>query len=248
MDIKHPINKKEYLSLGFVVLALVLLGVTTAKLVAYANGSDEAMLSKEALAANQPDSEQMKEFLGQYQKSAEELTNKNIFMPPPAKPQPPKICQAVLGSEAYIDGKYVKVGDTVGAGAKVKSIKATCVILEWEGKEISLSPIEAATASKDEGRPRREGPEGEESKDASKAVTPTVAEVGRSGRGERGPGGRGRGGFGGRRGGMGRFMNMSPEERSEIMERMRNMSSEERRAYRDEMRQRFQNQQNDVDG
>lgn len=79
-------------------------------------------------------------------KLADTLKQKNIFQPPPPKPQPPKEAQGILGDQALIAGKWYQVGDTVPPGAKVLKIEATEVTLEWEGKEIALAPINAASA------------------------------------------------------------------------------------------------------
>lgn len=79
-------------------------------------------------------------------KLADAIKQKDIFQPPPPKPQPPKEAQGILGDQALIAGKWYKVGDTVPPGAKVMKIEAAEVKLEWEGKEIVLAPINAAIA------------------------------------------------------------------------------------------------------
>ena len=80
-------------------------------------------------------------------KLVESLKEKNIFVPPPPKPKPPKQCQGIFGDEVLINGKWYKAGDTVPSGAKVLAVEAASVKLEWEGKEIILAPIKAATSS-----------------------------------------------------------------------------------------------------
>ena len=80
-------------------------------------------------------------------KLVESLKKKNIFVPPPPKPKPPRQCQGIFGDEVLINGKWYKVGDTVPSGAKVLAVEAASVKLEWEGKEIILAPIQSATSS-----------------------------------------------------------------------------------------------------
>ena len=80
-------------------------------------------------------------------KLVESLKKKNMFVPSPPKPKPPKQCQGIFGDEVLINGKWYKVDDTVPPGAKVLTIEATRVKLEWEGKEIILAPIQSATSS-----------------------------------------------------------------------------------------------------
>ncbi|MCK5270964.1 MAG: hypothetical protein KAJ52_00240 [Sedimentisphaerales bacterium] len=80
-------------------------------------------------------------------KLVESLKKKNIFVPPPPKPKPPKQCQGIFGDQVLINGKWYKVGDTVPPGAKVLAVEAASVKLEWKGKEIILAPIKAATTS-----------------------------------------------------------------------------------------------------
>ncbi len=80
-------------------------------------------------------------------KLVEALKKKNMFVPPSPKPKPPKQCQGIFGDEVLINGKWYKVGDTVPPGAKVLSVEAASVKLEWKGKEIILAPIQSATSS-----------------------------------------------------------------------------------------------------
>ena len=80
-------------------------------------------------------------------KLIESLKKKNMFVPPPPKPKPPKQCQGIFGDQVLINGKWYKVGDTVPPGAKVLAVEAARVKLKWEDKEIILVPIQSATSS-----------------------------------------------------------------------------------------------------
>ena len=143
-------NKKIYLaSLGMIILAAVILVWTLARVataILTAKGNTEII--SELIAQNQPEPNRLKEHLGHYQEFADGLQKKNLFTEPPKPPQPPKQCTAILGDEAFVDGKWVKVGDTVGAGAKVVAIEAALVKLDWKGKEIILAPIKIASSSR----------------------------------------------------------------------------------------------------
>jgi len=143
-------NKKIYLlSLGLMILAAVILVwtlVRVASAILTAKGDPE--ITSELIAQNQSDPNRVKEHLAHYQECADALQKKNLFSEPPKPPQPPKQCTAILGDEAFIDGKWVKVGDTVGAGAKIVAIEAARVKLDWNGKEIILAPIKIASSGR----------------------------------------------------------------------------------------------------
>ena len=52
---------------------------------------------------------------------------------------------AFSGNEAFIAGKWYKVGDKI-ADAKIVTIGATKVEIEWDGKKTSFSPIGSTSA------------------------------------------------------------------------------------------------------
>ena len=141
-------NKKIYLtSLGLISLAAVIMAWTLVRVAtAFLTVQSNPEITGELLAQNQPDPNRVKDHLAYYQEFADALQNKNLFAEPPKPPQPPKQCSAILGDEAFIDGKWVKVGNTVGAGAKIVAIDAAQVKLDWNGKEITLAPIKVASA------------------------------------------------------------------------------------------------------
>lgn len=74
---------------------------------------------------------------------AKALKEKNLFVPPPPKPQPPREVRGIFGDRAFINNQWYEEGDTIPPGATLKKINATYVILEWEGKEMKLAPIKA---------------------------------------------------------------------------------------------------------
>ncbi len=113
-------------------------------------------------------------------KLADALKQKDIFQPPPPKPQPPKEAQGILGDQALIAGKWYKVGDTVPPSAKVLKIEAAKVTLEWEGKEMVLAPINAASAPPPAKEPEKKpemkamGPRGEGPRPAAPVPPPAA--------------------------------------------------------------------------
>jgi hypothetical protein len=153
-------NKRDLISLSLMAIAVVLLVFTLLRLTSLAVGAKgDPNVVSELLSQNQSDPSRVKEHLAYYQECAQALQKKNLFAPPPKPPQPPKQCTAILGNEAFIDGKWVKVGDTVGAGAKVLAVEAAQVKLDWKGKEIILAPIQVASSEKGSREPSPPRPE-----------------------------------------------------------------------------------------
>jgi hypothetical protein len=91
------------------------------------------------------DPNSLKQSLGQAKKAADSLKKSNLFVKTPPKENPIKQVEGILGSEAFIAGKWYKVGDKI-ADAKIVMVGATKVEVEWDGKKTSFSPIGAASA------------------------------------------------------------------------------------------------------
>jgi len=142
-------RNKEYISLIFLLSVFLFSGLTVGKLVGYVmnNGSSQYVNEAES-GTNESTDEKLKEYREQNKEIAKALKGKNLFYAPPKPPGPPTSCQAILGDEAYIDGKWVKVGATLRAGAKLIAIEATYVVIEHEGKEKKLAPIAVAESSR----------------------------------------------------------------------------------------------------
>ena len=141
--------KTEYLSLILLLVLFVFSGLTAGKLVGYAMNSGSSQSGIEANSrTNESTEANLKKYQEQNKELAKALKDKNLFYAPPAKPKPPTSCQAIFGDEAYIDGKWVKVGATLKAGAKLIAIEATYVVIEHEGKETKLAPIAVAETSR----------------------------------------------------------------------------------------------------
>lgn len=158
----------------------------------------------------------METHLAQAKSMAEELKKGNLFMPKPPKQHPVKEVIGILGSEALINGKWYKAGDSVGE-AKVLAVESTKVKIVWNGQEKEFAPIGATGAGGPGGpRPPRGSSGGKPSPPGGAPMVVTGSMPG-------GPGGR---------------PNMSDEERARLRERFQNMSPEERQRFRDEMRER----------
>jgi hypothetical protein len=141
--------KSEYLSLILLLVLFVFSGLTAGKLVGYAMNNSSSRSAIEANSSTKESTEEnLKKYREQNKEVADGLKKQNLFYAPPPKPEPPKSCQAIFGDEAYIDGKWVKVGATLSAGAKLIAIEATYVVIEHEGKESKLAPIAVAESSR----------------------------------------------------------------------------------------------------
>ena len=77
---------------------------------------------------------------------ADELKKKNIFVLPVVETQPVTEVAGILGNEALLNGKWYKVGDKV-SGVTILAIEPTQIKIEWNGKEIILSPNNAKAKS-----------------------------------------------------------------------------------------------------
>lgn len=150
--------------------------------------------------------------------SAEELKKSNLFVKTPPKQNPVGEVLGILGDEALINGKWCKVGDTVG-DAKIVAIEPTKVKVAWNGEEKEFAPISAAGSGQAGGPPSsRSGGRSGSAGNASAAGT-------NAGRGPRLSGRMGAG--------------LSSAQRAQMRQRWQSMSPEERQRAREEMRQRL---------
>ncbi|MGI6273330.1 MAG: hypothetical protein ACOYLD_13355 [Anaerohalosphaeraceae bacterium] len=219
------------LSYAVYAAAAILLVVTVTRL--FGHKSAQAALAQTVQKCKEqgkPDEQKTKNLLAEAKKAGDELKKKNIFVPPPPKPNPPT-CQGILGNAALFGDKLYKVGSKVGA-AEIVSIGATEVVIKWEGKDMTLKPFDAGgqfgggPSPGPQGRGGRSGPVRPESSGPPPGTMAGASNTEiRPGPPEGGP--------------RGALMNMSQEERDQLVERFRNMSPEERERFREEQRQRF---------
>jgi hypothetical protein len=225
MNSENPKDKKELISVVLFGLSALLAVCIFVKVAGYfvTSARAEGLVIK-AGEQGELGPDDVKKCLAKSRAIADELKEKNLFVPPPPKKHPVKQVAGILGDEALLfthekpeEGKWYKVGDMV-KDAKIVAIEPTQIKIKWDGGEITLAPIEAVSAGPAAPRP------------VPKEVEEEPEEPPQP-RSERGPGP-------GRRGRR-MFQNLSPEERAALRERMRNMSDEEREEFRAEMRERF---------
>ena len=176
--------------MGLLGLAMLMTGLTAAELIKITHGTDQdALITKEALDQIRSGKGTAQRYLAQYQKAADKLARRNMFVPPPDGFEPPGDCTAIFGDEARIGERWVKAGDTIG-NTKVLEVGPTAVTLLWEGKKITRSPILVAADSN--GSRSRQGfteatkkEEYNKKGEVAKAIKPDVTwtEIVRDGRG-----------------------------------------------------------------
>jgi hypothetical protein len=144
MQMRTVDKNRERISLTLVAAA-VLLGAWACAKVAGFYVQRVQMQRVLTVTQNKRDPNGLKQSLGQAKKAADTLKQSNLFVKTPPKQHPVKQVEGILGSEAFIAGKWYKVGDRI-ADAKIVAIGATKVEIEWDGKKTSFSPIAAVSA------------------------------------------------------------------------------------------------------
>jgi hypothetical protein len=158
----------------------------------------------------------MTRLLASARASAQELKKKNLFVVTPPRQHPVREVLGILGDEVLINGKWCKVGDSVG-DAKIVAIGPTKVRIAWDGKEKEFSPIGSGGG---DGQPERPGPSRPGGRPAPAGKAQTVVTGARGGVA---PAGRG----------------LSAGEQDRMRAQWQNMSPEERQRAREETRQRL---------
>jgi len=144
-------NKRELAPVVLLAIAVLSCVLTVAKVTGFFIASARAeRIVKQATAQSIPDPNVVDRYVAKSKPIAEDLKKKNLFWPL-QKVHPVKAVLGIFGDEAYIDGKWHKVGAKIG-DAKILAIDATSVTTEWEGKKKVFSPIDA------EGSPAPGGP------------------------------------------------------------------------------------------
>lgn len=215
MKITEKIKENQQ-KLEFIIycVCMVAVAVMAFKVFEYSSSPKDVESSIE-LAKNkyQLDDEALKKYQEKYTKAADELKKASHLVPKPAKPTLP-VCTAVMGNQAWINGKFYSVGDKV-LGAKITDISPTGATIMWEGKPTLLAAfgkLNMPVASPSKGKDTRQRV------DRRRPDADMPGPMRRQG--------------GGRRG----FMGMSPEAMNEMRQRYTNMSPEERQKAREEMR------------
>lgn len=138
-------RKREQISLALMATAVLLGAWTCAKVAGFyvRRGQMQTVLT---LGQGERDANSLQQSLKAAKKTADTLKQSNLFVKTPPKENPVKQVDGILGQEAFIAGKWYKVGDKVG-DAKIVAIEATKIEVEWDGKKTSFAPIGAANAA-----------------------------------------------------------------------------------------------------
>jgi hypothetical protein len=145
-------EKKELVSVVLLCVSAVLAVSILVKVAGFFTATAEAEnIVKTAVAQNTEDTNEIDKYFAKYKVLADALKKNNLFAPPVAKQHPVKEVLGILGDEVIINNKLYKVGDKVG-DAKIVSIEATQVTIEWDGRKKTFSPLDAKSSSQP-GRP-----------------------------------------------------------------------------------------------
>ena len=140
-------NKRELVSVALLAIAVLLGVLTVAKVTGFFISLARAeSIVKQAVAQSKSEPNVVKILTAKANPLVDELKKNNLFSPPPPRENPAKAVLGILGDEAYINGKWYKVGDKVG-DAKILAIDAASVTAEWDGKKNVFFPIDAEVSS-----------------------------------------------------------------------------------------------------
>jgi len=210
----HP-GKTQAIVKALFAMALVLGALILVKVAGYFVASSKAQAIGARVSRRGADGNDLSRQLTQAKTSVDQLKKKNLFVQTPPKEHPVKEVIGILGSEALINDKWYKAGDSVG-DAKIVAIEPTKVRIAWDGQEKDFAPIGSSGSGGPPGKQalpgKKRGPSG---------GAPMVVAGSRRGPGQRGTTG------------------ISSEERGRVRERWQNMSPEEQQRMREELRSRF---------
>ena len=139
----NPQNEKDkhtLFSLGLLALTMLLIGFTAAQVISMTRQTSQGPLLTRETLDQITNGSNTRQYLEDYQAAAKELTQKNMFVPPPEGPAEPGDCTAIFGDEARIGDRWYKSGDRLGE-AEVVAIGPTSVTLLWDGRRITRTPV-----------------------------------------------------------------------------------------------------------
>jgi len=217
MKIGELKERRQLISVGLLGVSAALAVLIVFNVVGYFTASARAEgLVAEVTVQTKSDPNEAQKYFDKSKELAEQLKKKNPFVPPPEKKNPVSKVAGIAAGEAFINGKWYKVGDKIG-DAKVVAIEPTCVKVEWDGKEHTFSPFDIKTEAKPEKkqekteekrrRPRRERPRRRERKAEAPSEEDPLAWMG---------------------------VKLSPALRAKILEKWNEMSDEEKEEAKEE--------------
>jgi hypothetical protein len=142
MKLDYLRQKKELIPLmlfGASVLMALLILIKVVSFFAFSARAEN--LIERAIAQNDTDTKDTEKYFVESKALAEGLKKNNLFAPPPPKQHPVKEVWGILGDEVLIEGKWYKVGDTIG-DAKILAIGPTSAKIDWNGAEKVFLPID----------------------------------------------------------------------------------------------------------
>jgi hypothetical protein len=214
-------NKTECYAKSLVAATVLLGALTFLKVTGFLTASSEVRMMAVKMDPNTENAgtpADVGKLLASGKASAEELKKKNLFVKTPPRQHPVREVLGILGDEALINGKWCKVGESVG-DAKIVAIDPTKVKVAWDGQEKEFSPIGSGGGGQPPerpgpSRPGRPGPAGK---------TPVVVNNARGGAAPVEASGR----------------RLSTEERDKMRSQWQTLSPEERQQARQQMRQQL---------
>ena len=151
--ISYPVSRKYllrqkkavacFVMFGAVVVLVGLTLVNATRFLTMSTGV-ESIVQDASIQAN-ADADDAEKNLTKYKVLAEALKRKNVFVPTLPKQHPVKEVSGILGNRVLIQGKWYKVGDTLG-DAKIVAIGPAQAIIEWEGTEKAFIPFDATVS------------------------------------------------------------------------------------------------------
>lgn len=153
MKMDYLKERKELISVALLCVSGVLAISILVKITGFFTASARAEnIVKTAFEQNADDANDIDKYFTKYKVLADALKKNNLFAPPPPKQHPVQEVTGIFGNEVIIRDRLYKVGDKV-ADATIVSIEPTQVIIEWDGKQKTFSPMDA----KDSSQPARSG-------------------------------------------------------------------------------------------
>ena len=135
-------NKRELVPVVLLAIAMLLGVLAVAKVTGFFIDLAKAESTvKQAIAQSKSDPNVVEIPIAKAKHLVDELKQKNLFFQPKPRENPVKAVSGIFGDEAYINGKWYKVGAKVG-DAKIVAIDAASVTTEWDGKKKVFHPID----------------------------------------------------------------------------------------------------------
>jgi hypothetical protein len=135
-----PSRQRDLTTFALIAAGVLLGALTLAKAASYLQ-TRRAVAQVRSMAGRHPND--LQQSLGRAREVAEALKKDNLFAKQSTKEHPVKQIDGILGDEMLVGDKRYKVGDKIG-DARVVSIEATRVMIEWDGRTKAFSPMAAA--------------------------------------------------------------------------------------------------------